>query len=175
MTCNSTWEEDIALEEYEEVQNKEKQTYKEVNKKANKIQLEIIGKYILLNEKNSRTRKLYTSTLHKIVDEKTEEERQERIEAERKAGEQKEEEDRKEKEKDRKEREKEMKQEQRNIKRNYNKEVQAKEVDTGVQFRFNYDLMCAIGKFEKSRDEKRNAKKRQNLEIRPAVARKQIG
>ena len=47
--------------------------------------MEIIGRYILLNEKkknNRRTRKAYKCTLHKIVEEKIEVERQEHTEEE---------------------------------------------------------------------------------------------
>ena len=51
--------------------------------------------------------------------------------------------------------------------------MQSKMVDTGVQIRFNDDLLfCANDKIEKSRDEKRSVKKR-HLEIQPAVAKNQ--
>ena len=80
------------------------QPYEELNKRVDKYQMEIIGRVLLLIKKNSRPRKVYTSTLHKIVEEKIEEERQERIEVERKARELKEEEARKQREKDKRER-----------------------------------------------------------------------
>jgi hypothetical protein len=67
---------------------------------------------------------------------------------------------------------KKTKRDKRNIKRTYNEAMQSKMVDTGVQIRFNDDLLfCANDKIEKSRDEKRSVKKRQNLEIQPAVAK----
>ena len=44
-----------------------------------------------------------------------------------------------------------------NIKSNYNKEMRSKIMDTGVQFKFNDDLICAIEKF--------------NVWIQPAVAK----
>ena len=48
---------------------------------------------------------------------------------------------------------KENKREGTNIENNYNKQIQSKMVDTGVQVKCHEDLLCVIGKAEQSEQE----------------------